>query len=98
MVAIARALDLNAKLLILDEPTASLDEKEVDELFKIMRQLRARGLGVVFVTHFLDQVYEVSDRLTVLRNGTLVGEYETASLPRLALVSKMLGREITATT
>jgi len=94
MVAIARALDLQAKLLVLDEPTASLDEKEVAELFKVMRQLRAKGLGIVFVTHFLDQVYAVSDRLTVLRNGELVGEFRTAELGRLQLVSKMLGREV----
>ncbi len=94
MVAIARALDLRAKLLILDEPTASLDEKEVAELFGIMCRLRADGLGIVFVTHFLDQVYAISDRLTVLRNGQLVGEFPTASLPRLALVGKMLGRDV----
>lgn len=94
MVAIARALDLKAKLLVLDEPTASLDEKEVEELFAVMRRLRDEGLGVVFVTHFLDQVYAVTDRLTILRNGTLVGEYATAGLPRLELVSKMLGREV----
>jgi len=96
MVAIARALDRKARLLILDEPTASLDEKEVSDLFAIMRQLRGEGLGVVFVTHFLDQVYAVTDRITVLRNGTRIGEYVTASLPRLELVSKMLGREIAA--
>ncbi len=96
MVAIARALDLSAKLLILDEPTASLDEKEVADLFAIMRRLRGEGLGIVFVTHFLDQVYAVCDRITVLRNGALVGEFATADLPRLALVGKMLGREITA--
>ncbi len=95
MVAIARALDLRAQLLVLDEPTASLDEKEVGELFKVMRQLRAAGLGIVFVTHFLDQVYAVTDRITVLRNGELVGEYATAELGRLQLVSKMLGREVT---
>ena len=94
MVAIARALDLRAKLLVLDEPTASLDEKEVAELFKVMRRLRAEGMGVVFVTHFLEQVYAVSDRITVLRNGQLVGEFATAELPRLALVGKMLGREV----
>src|SRR5471030_3161753 len=96
MVAIARALDLQAKLLVLDEPTASLDEKEVEELFKIMRQLRAQGLGIVFVTHFLEQVYAVCDRITVLRNGALVGEFAPAGLPRLALVGKMLGRELPA--
>ncbi|MES2696874.1 MAG: sugar ABC transporter ATP-binding protein [Verrucomicrobiota bacterium] len=94
MVAIARALDLRAKLLILDEPTASLDEKEVAELFGVMRRLRGEGMGIVFVTHFLDQVYAVTDRITVLRNGQLVGEFATAELPRLSLVSKMLGREV----
>jgi len=67
MVAIARALDLRARLLILDEPTASLDEKEIAELFTVMRRLRADGLGIVFVTHFLDQVYAVTDRITVLQ-------------------------------
>jgi monosaccharide-transporting ATPase len=94
MVAIARALDLRARLLVLDEPTASLDEKEVAELFAVMRRLRTNGLGIVFVTHFLDQVYAISDVITVLRNGRKVGEYATASLPRLELVSKMLGREV----
>ncbi len=94
MVAIARALDLRARLLVLDEPTASLDEKEVAELFAVIRRLRADGLGIVFVTHFLDQVYAISDRITVLRNGQLVGEFLTAELPRLALVGKMLGREV----
>lgn len=94
MVAIARALDLQARLLVLDEPTASLDDKEVAELFAIMRQLRTQGLGIVFVTHFLDQVYAVSDRITVLRNGQLVGDYATTALPRLQLVSAMLGHEV----
>ncbi len=95
MVAIARALDCSARLLILDEPTASLDEREVGELFKVMRKLRAEGMGIVFVTHFLEQVYAVSDRLTVLRNGELVGEYPTPNLSRLELVGKMLGRTVT---
>ncbi|MBL9207787.1 MAG: sugar ABC transporter ATP-binding protein, partial [Opitutaceae bacterium] len=96
MVAIARALDTSARLLVLDEPTASLDQREVDELFSVMRKLRAEGFGIVFVTHFLDQVYAVTDRLTVLRNGRLVGAFITAELPRLALVGKMLGRDISA--
>jgi simple sugar transport system ATP-binding protein len=93
MVAIARALDVEAKLLILDEPTSSLDEKETQELFHIMRKLRDEGLGIIFITHFLDQVYQVADRITVLRNGGLVGEYEIGNLPRLALIGKMLGKE-----
>lgn len=94
MVAIARALDISAQLLILDEPTSSLDEHEVDELFNVMRSLKSEGLGIVFVTHFLDQVYQVSDRITVLRNGELVGEFPAANLPRIELVAKMLGRNI----
>jgi simple sugar transport system ATP-binding protein len=93
MVALARALDVSAKLLILDEPTSSLDDSEVQELFAVMRRLREAGLGIVFITHFLDQVYEITDRITILRNGKLVGEYETRALPRLSLVSRMLGRE-----
>ena len=98
MVAIARALDRSARLLILDEPTASLDEKEVADLFAIMRRLRSEGMGIVFVTHFLDQVYSVTDRITVLRNGTLVATSPTAELPRLKLVSQMLGRDFSEQT
>jgi galactofuranose transport system ATP-binding protein len=95
LVAIARALDVSEKLLVLDEPTSSLDEKEVGELFAILRKLRDQGTGIIIVTHFLDQVYAISDRITVLRDGKLVGEFETAKLPRLKLVSHMVGREIT---
>lgn len=94
MVAIARAVDMDCKVLILDEPTSSLDEQEVEKLFKLMRDLRARGVGIVFVTHFLDQVYEVCDKITVLRDGKLVGEYEIKDLPRVKLVSKMLGKDL----
>lgn len=94
MVAIARAVDMDCKVLVLDEPTSSLDEGEVEKLFKLMRDLKARGVGIVFVTHFLDQVYEVSDKITVLRGGKLVGEYEVKDLPRVKLVSKMLGKEM----
>ncbi len=94
MVAIARAVDMECKVLILDEPTSSLDESEVETLFGLMRDLKARGVGIIFVTHFLDQVYAVSDRITVLRDGRLVGEYEIANLPRVQLVSKMLGKEM----
>ena len=94
MVAIARAVDMECKVLILDEPTSSLDDQEVQKLFKLMKELKGRGVGIIFVTHFLDQVYEVCDRITVLRDGKLVGEYEIKDLPRLQLVSKMLGKEL----
>lgn len=94
MVAIARAVDMDCKVLILDEPTSSLDEQEVEKLFGLMRDLKARGVGIIFVTHFLDQVYEVCDKITVLRDGALVGEYEIKDLPRVQLVSKMLGKEL----
>ena len=94
MVAIARAVDMECRVLILDEPTSSLDESEVAKLFGLMRDLKARGVGIIFVTHFLDQVYEVCDRITVLRDGKLVGEYAIADLPRVQLVSKMLGKEL----
>lgn len=91
MIAIARAVDMECKILILDEPTSSLDEDEVHKLFKLMRELKARGVGIIFITHFLEQVFEISDRITVLRNGKLVGEYETTSLSQIELISKMLG-------
>ncbi|MBR3107981.1 MAG: sugar ABC transporter ATP-binding protein [Clostridia bacterium] len=94
MVAIARAVDIDCKVLILDEPTSSLDDKEVAMLFRLMRDLKARGVGIIFVTHFLEQVYEVSDRITVLRNGELVGEYEVEKLPQVELVAKMMGKEL----
>ena len=94
MVAIARAVDMNCKVLILDEPTSSLDDREVNMLFKLMRDLRAQGVGIIFVTHFLEQVYEVSDRITVLRNGELVGEYLASELPQVELVAKMIGKNL----
>lgn len=94
MVAIARAVDMDCKVLILDEPTSSLDEQEVAKLFVLMRDLKKRGVGIIFVTHFLDQVYEICDRITVLRDGKLVGTYEIKDLPRVQLVSKMLGKEL----
>lgn len=93
MIAIARAVDMKSKVLILDEPTSSLDDNEVDKLFTLMRRLRDDGVGIVFVTHFLEQVYAVCDRITVLRNGELVGEYPIAELPRMKLVSAMLGKD-----
>ena len=94
MVAIARSLEItSAKILILDEPTSSLDVNEANRLFDVMRKLKSEGIGIIFITHFLDQVYQVSDRITVLRNGKLVGTYDTASLPRIELIAKDAGAQ-----
>jgi simple sugar transport system ATP-binding protein len=96
MAAIARAIESSsAKILILDEPTSSLDAYETGQLFRVMRKLKQEGVAIVFITHFLDQIYEVADRITVLRNGKLVGTYDVQLLPRLELIAKMLGRNLT---
>ncbi len=96
MGAIARALEIEgAKALILDEPTSSLSIYETKQLFNVMRKLKGEGVGIIFITHFIDQVYEISDRVTIIRNGALVGTYETEALPRMELVQKMIGRTIT---
>ncbi len=92
LVAIARAIRADVKVLVLDEPTSSLDLDEVAELFRVIRELKQRGVAILFVSHFLDQVYEICDRVTVLRGGRLVGEYLTRELLRIDLVQKMLGR------
>jgi monosaccharide-transporting ATPase len=81
--------------LILDEPTSSLDSHETGQLFSVMRKLKSEGVAIIFITHFLDQVYEVADRITVLRNGALVGTFEAAKLSRLELIIKMIGRSLT---
>ncbi|MBD8079461.1 sugar ABC transporter ATP-binding protein [Cellulosimicrobium arenosum] len=94
LVAICRALVIDCKVLILDEPTSSLDADEVAQLFEVMRRLKDDGVAILFVSHFLEQVYAISDRMTVLRNGRLVGEYRTDELPRLELVSKMIGASL----
>jgi simple sugar transport system ATP-binding protein len=94
LIAIARALEDDTRVLVLDEPTASLDANETKMLFTIVRDLKAQGIAVVFISHFLDQVYEIADRITVLRNGKLVGSAPTAEMPRMRLVSLMLGREL----
>lgn len=96
MVAIARALGVSARVLVLDEPTSSLDEDEVRRLFAVLRRLRDEGMAILFVTHFLDQVYAIADRITVLRNGQRVGEYPVGALPAPALVAAMVGRELAA--
>jgi simple sugar transport system ATP-binding protein len=94
MIAIARAVDMDCRILILDEPTSSLDEDETNKLFALMRELKSRGVGIIFITHFIDQVYEISDTITVLRNGKLIGEYQTVELPQIELVSKMMGKAL----
>ena len=95
MVAIARALEIkSAKVLVLDEPTSSLDVHEAEQLFKVMKKLKQEGVGIVFITHFIGQVFEISDRITVLRNGKLVGTYGTASITRVELIAKMIGRNL----
>ena len=92
LVAIARAVQTEARILIMDEPTSSLDSHETEVLLGVIQRLKERGLGIIFVTHFIDQVYKVSDRITVLRNGALVGTYEASRLSKLELVSHMLGK------
>ena len=95
MVAIARALEItSAKILILDEPTSSLDAGETQQLFKVMRKLKESGVGIIFITHFISQVYEISDKITVLRNGKLIGSFDTASISRIDLIGKMIGRNL----
>ncbi|WP_437872669.1 sugar ABC transporter ATP-binding protein [Sorangium sp. So ce363] len=94
LVAIARALCAKAKILVLDEPTSSLAEDEVKTLFSVIQRLKAQGMAILFISHFLDQVFEISDRITVLRNGQLVSETPAAELSRMELVTRMVGREV----
>ncbi|OAH13691.1 sugar ABC transporter ATP-binding protein [Streptomyces jeddahensis] len=82
------------KVLVLDEPTSSLDRDEVLELFRLMRRLRDEGVAILFVSHFLDQIYEICDRMTVLRNGTLVGEHMVADLDQVGLIELMIGKAL----
>ena len=94
MIAIARAIDTKCRILILDEPTSSLSDNEVERLFAIMRKLKGMGISIIFISHFLEQIYTICDRITVLRDGSYVGEYEIKDLPRIELISKMMGKEI----
>ena len=96
LATVARAVATDARVLILDEPTSSLDADEVQALFKLIRTLRDKGVAILFVTHFLDQVYEICQRMTVLRNGKFVGEYECAKLDARGLVAAMVGRDVAA--
>jgi ribose transport system ATP-binding protein len=94
MVAIARAVSFDARLVIMDEPTSSLDEGEVAVLFDVIRQLRDEGVAVVFVSHKLDELYAVCDRVTVMRDGRTVAVSPMAEIGRLELVAAMLGRDL----
>jgi len=94
IVAIARAVELSGKVLILDEPTASLDRNEVERLFEVIGDLKRSGLAIIFITHFLDQVFAISDRVTVLRNGRLVETRDLNNLSRTDVVRLMLGKDI----
>ncbi len=94
MVAIARAIGFSARLVIMDEPTSSLDEQEVQVLFNVVRQLRADGMSVVYVSHKLDELYEVCDRVTIMRDGRTVRVADISTIGKLDLVSQMLGRDV----
>ncbi len=94
MVAIARAASFRAKLVIMDEPTSSLDEREVEVLFDVMRQLKREGVAVIFISHRLDELYAVCDRVTVMRDGRTISTHAMREIDKLGLVSAMLGREL----
>ncbi|WP_410661344.1 sugar ABC transporter ATP-binding protein [Amycolatopsis sp. lyj-112] len=96
LVAIARALDVEARVLVLDEPTSSLDAGEVEQLLNVVRSLRDQGMAILFVSHFIEQVFAVADRMTVLRNGKLIGEYRTEEITPVDLVTRMIGKELAA--
>ncbi|RSN22637.1 sugar ABC transporter ATP-binding protein [Amycolatopsis sp. WAC 01416] len=96
LVAIARALDVDARVLVLDEPTSSLDAGEVEQLLNVVRSLREQGMAILFVSHFIEQVFAVADRMTVLRNGKLIGEYRTEDITPVDLVTRMIGKELEA--
>lgn len=94
MVAIARAIEISAKVLILDEPTASLDKDETQQLFSVMKKLKKQGVSIIFISHYIDNVYTITDRITVLRNGKFIDQKPTASFPKLEMISKMIGKEL----
>jgi ribose transport system ATP-binding protein len=94
MVALARAVMVDAKVVIMDEPTSSLEPREVQTLFGVIRDLHARGIGIVYVSHRLDELYQICDTVTILRDGKLVHTGKLADLERIKLVSLMLGRDM----
>ena len=93
MVAIARAISIQSKLVIMDEPTSSLDKKEVEVLFGIIRKLKSRGISILFISHKLNEIFEICERLTVFKDGTYVGDYDVKDLNELKLISLMVGRD-----
>lgn len=95
MVAIARAISINARLVVMDEPTSSLDEKEVKVLFNVIRKLKKQNISVIFISHRLDEIFEICDKLTILKDGELVGECNVKELSKIDLISKMIGRDAT---
>ncbi len=94
MVEIAKALAYKTKVLIMDEPTSALADKEIENLFEIMRNLKERGISIVFISHKLEEVLEITDRIVVLRDGRNIGETKTAESNRHTLISMMVGREL----
>ncbi len=94
LVEIAKALSKDAKILVLDEPTAALTELEVDTLFGILRKLKDRGVGMIYISHKLDEVFEMSDRITVLRDGKTIATHDAAELDRGKVIALMVGREV----
>jgi monosaccharide-transporting ATPase len=96
MVAIARAISVQARLVIMDEPTSCLDEKEVKVLFQVIEKLKQQQIAVIFVSHRLDEIFEICDRMTILKDGELVGEYVVKDITKLELISKMIGRDATS--
>lgn len=95
MVAIARAISVKAKLVVMDEPTSSLDEKEVNVLFKQIKKLKKQNISVIFISHRLDEIFEICDRTTILKDGKLVGDFNVADITKVELVSMMIGRDAT---
>ncbi|MBL4807366.1 MAG: sugar ABC transporter ATP-binding protein [Rhodobacteraceae bacterium] len=94
LIAISRALEDNTSILVLDEPTASLDAKETASLFAVINELKSNGIAIVFITHFLDQVFDISDDVSILRNGQLVSTDQIKDLTRQDVITQMIGREL----
>lgn len=95
MVEIAKAVSMNAKILIMDEPTSAISDKEVDSLFGVIEKFRNQGIGIVYISHKMDEIYRIADRITIMRDGRTVGTYEASELSPGQLITKMVGRDIT---